>query len=95
MISAGTIAVVALAVFCLRRKKKANAPESFQKFNDDQSADSTHDDTTETRDFFVDINIRSDKDSLGNILGNEAMIGNDMPSAKAGDIPNYMKNGKL
>jgi hypothetical protein len=28
-------------------------------------------------------------------LGNEAMIGNDMPSAKAGDIPNYMKNGKL
>ena len=92
MISVGAIAIVAAVMTVLRRKKQASAEhEVFHKFQDDGSADSTRDETAETRDFFVDINIQTEADALGNELGNEALYG-EIPSASPGDIPSYMTN---
>ena len=90
MISAGSIAIIA-ALFICRRKKTVSKrePEAFHKLDGDHSADSTRDSTAETRDFFVDINIRSEEDTFGNVLGNEAKLG-----SSAGDVPSYMKNPK-
>ena len=85
-ISAGFIAIIAAMFICRQRRAVLKEPETFHKFEDDQSADSTRDSTAETRDFFVDINIRSEEDAFGNTLGNEAKLGS------VGGIPSYMKN---
>ena len=91
-ISVGAIAIIAAMMIVGRRKKQSSAENKvFQKFQDDGSADSTRDETIETRDFFVDINIQTETDPLGNELGNEALYG-EIPNASAGDIPNYMIN---
>lgn len=91
MISASAIAVLAGIIFMVRRKRATQAPETFDKLQDDHSFDSTKDETAETRDFFVDIMINTDEDSLGNPLGNETALGHVSP-ARPGDIPTYMKN---
>jgi hypothetical protein len=77
MISVGLVALLAGTLFFLKKKKQSN-PEQFHKLEDDQSNAT---EILETRDFFVDI--RSDLDEEGNILGNEV---------RSGEIPSNMTN---
>jgi len=81
LISVGSIALFALVLLSVRKKRRKDQ-ESSQKFEDDQSNTDTHE-TLETRDFFVDITVGSNKDEEGSVQTYEA---------RARNLPRYLTN---